>query len=130
MPHSQLPRTFCYILLSVLLLPCFFHNHVGICEGVSVSDLNSAKLSDSSEMAKRVCAEKIGEMAGLEEEMDSESNRRALLMQRRYISYDTLMRDLVPCNKPGASYYNCRDPGMANFYNRGCEVITRCARGG
>lgn len=113
----------------MLLLRCFFHNHSGICEGVSVLELNSEKLSDSCEMEKRVCAEKMGEMAALEGEMDSESNRRALLMQRRYISYETLIRDLVPCNMRGASYYNCRNPGMANFYNRGCEVITRCARG-
>ncbi|XP_073128555.1 uncharacterized protein [Henckelia pumila] len=105
MPSSQLH----ILLLSILLLPCFFHSQAGICEGVSFLDPNAAK---SSEMAKRVYAEKIGEMGGLEGEMemDSESNRRTLLMQRRFISYDTLMRDLVPCNKPGASYYNCRDP--------------------
>ncbi|CAA0840403.1 Protein RALF-like 24 [Striga hermonthica] len=61
--------------------------------------------------------------------MDSESNRRVLFMRKRYISYDTLRRDLVPCDKPGASYYNCRTPGVANSYTRGCSVITRCARG-
>ncbi|KAK6266081.1 hypothetical protein QUC31_016918 [Theobroma cacao] len=60
--------------------------------------------------------------------MESESNRRVLVMQRRYISYETLRRDMVPCAKPGASYYDC-NAGQANPYNRGCEVITRCARG-
>ncbi|KAL8486911.1 hypothetical protein ACS0TY_023557 [Phlomoides rotata] len=85
------------------------------CERVSVSDLNSMKRGS--------------EMAAEEEMMDSESNRRALLMRRRYISYETLRRDLVPCDRPGASYYNCKGPGVANSYSRGCEIITRCARG-
>ncbi|KZV34878.1 protein RALF-like 33-like [Dorcoceras hygrometricum] len=84
----KMPQPSRNILLSILLLRCFFHDHVGTCEGVSVLDLNPARLSDSSEMAKRVCAEK---MAGSEGEMDSESNRRVLLLRRRYISYDTLM---------------------------------------
>lgn len=81
-------------------------------------------------MVRRVCAGKIGECPELaaEEEMDSESNRRVLVMRKRYISYETLKRDLVPCGTPGASYYNCRGNGVANPYNRGCEIITRCAR--
>lgn len=81
---------------------------------------------------ERVCARKIGECSGVsdEEEMDSESNKRMLFMRRRYISYDTLKRDLVPCLTPGASYYNCKVAGPANAYNRGCEIITRCDRGG
>ncbi|GFP85691.1 protein ralf-like 31 [Phtheirospermum japonicum] len=52
-----------------------------------------------------------------------------MYLQKRYISYDTLRRHMVPCDKPGASYYNCRTPGVANSYSRGCQVITRCARG-
>ncbi|KAK2642283.1 hypothetical protein Ddye_024046 [Dipteronia dyeriana] len=60
-------------------------------------------------------------------EMESETSRRVLVMGRRYISYETLARDMVPCTKPGASYYACHQ-GQANPYNRGCEVITRCAR--
>lgn len=60
--------------------------------------------------------------------MDSETNRRVLAMQKKYISYDTLKRDMVPCDRAGASYYNCH-PRQANPYSRGCEVITACARG-
>ncbi|XP_057783670.1 protein RALF-like 24 [Salvia miltiorrhiza] len=89
---------------------------------LSLSDLNSSELD-------AVCAGKIGQCALQEDLMDSESNRRALLMRRRYISYDTLRRDLVPCDRPGASYYNCKGTGVANSYGRGCEMITRCARG-
>lgn len=49
-------------------------------------------------------------------------------MGKRYISYETLRRDVVPCGTPGASYYNCRKNEVANPYNRGCEIITLCAR--
>lgn len=79
-------------------------------------------------MGTRVCGGKIGECEEQEGEMDSESNRRVLMMQKKYISYETLRRDLVPCGTPGASYYNCKNSGQAGPYNRGCEVITRCAR--
>ncbi|KAM3289262.1 hypothetical protein P3S67_017549 [Capsicum chacoense] len=72
---------------------------------------------------KRGCVEKVDE----DDLMDSESNRRVLLMQKKYISYGTLKRDLVPFNTSGASYYNCKAPGAANTYNRGCEIIARCA---
>ncbi|CAI9290420.1 unnamed protein product [Lactuca saligna] len=62
--------------------------------------------------------------------MESEASRRLLLMGRRYISYETLRRDVIPCGTPGASYYNCKGNGngVANPYNRGCEIITMCAR--
>ncbi|KAI3523592.1 hypothetical protein L1887_01828 [Cichorium endivia] len=62
--------------------------------------------------------------------MESEVSRRVLLMGRRYISYETLRRDVIPCGTPGASYYNCKrnGNGVANPYNRGCEIITMCAR--
>ncbi|EPS71518.1 rapid alkalinization factor 1 [Genlisea aurea] len=68
------------------------------------------------------------------EQLDDFRRRRASEIERRYISYETLIRDLVPCDTPGASYYNCRGGGIggrgeANFYNRGCQIITRCARG-
>ncbi|KAL2616012.1 hypothetical protein AAZV13_08G099500 [Glycine max] len=62
--------------------------------------------------------------------MDSESNRRVLegVQHIKYISYGTLKRDMVPCDRAGASYYNFH-ARPANPYNRGCEVITGCARG-
>ncbi|KAI3459704.1 hypothetical protein Pfo_016367 [Paulownia fortunei] len=128
MPKTRL-HPFCTLFLIALY---FLLSQVEISEGVSVLELNSVKASELDAMVKRVCAGKIGEcslMALEEEMMDSESNRRALLMQKRYISYDTLKRDLVPCDRPGASYYNCKGPGVANSYSRGCEMITRCARG-
>ncbi|KFK39677.1 protein ralf-like 24 [Arabis alpina] len=65
----------------------------------------------------------------IEEEMmmPSEISRRVMMMRKQYISYATLRRDMVPCQKPGASYYACRS-GQANSYSRGCSIITRCAR--
>ncbi|KAD5508885.1 hypothetical protein E3N88_16588 [Mikania micrantha] len=81
---------------------------------------NSAKRDDLDSIGKRVYAEY--------EMMESETSRRVLLMGKRYISYETLKRDVVPCGTPGSSYYNCNGNGVANPYNRGCEIITFCAR--
>ncbi|KAL4309636.1 hypothetical protein GQ457_01G033670 [Hibiscus cannabinus] len=98
------------------------------CVAVSVLELqNALETSAVDAMVKRVCTKKVEDCLG-DEEMESESQRRLLLMQRRYISYETLRRDMIPCEKPGASYYDCH-AGQANPYSRGCEIITRCARG-
>ncbi|KAJ0971883.1 hypothetical protein J5N97_019842 [Dioscorea zingiberensis] len=65
----------------------------------------------------------------MEMQMDSEINRRILwATQKKYISYEALKNDVVPCSRPGAPYYNCRGVSRANPYTRGCGVITRCAR--
>ncbi|XP_052206684.1 rapid alkalinization factor [Diospyros lotus] len=114
--------------LFVLLI--FSPIFLGICNGVSVSGLNSLETGELDVMMRKVCAGKIGECGVEAEELqvDSESNRRVLVMQKKYISYETLKRDLVPCSRPGASYYNCKPPGQANPYNRGCDAITHCAR--
>ncbi|KAE8714525.1 Protein RALF-like 24 [Hibiscus syriacus] len=112
--------TFTTLFLSLLCL----HTH----DAVSVLELQDAlKTSEVDAMVKRVCSKKLEDCLG-DEEMESESQRRLLLMQRRYISYETLRRDMVPCEKPGASYYDCH-AGQAHPYSRGCEIITRCARG-
>ncbi|KAL6185679.1 hypothetical protein ACLB2K_041807 [Fragaria x ananassa] len=83
--------------------------HFSICNGSSVLDLNALKGSETDV--------KIGDCI-TEPEMDSETNRRVLAMQKKYISYETLKKDLVPCARPGASYYNCHAVA-ANPYNRG-----------
>ncbi|ESR62600.1 hypothetical protein CICLE_v10018198mg [Citrus x clementina] len=36
--------------------------------------------------------------------------------------------DSLPCNRRGASYYNCNGGGPANPYRRGCTAITNCQR--
>ncbi|KAM1142638.1 hypothetical protein ACFX13_032344 [Malus domestica] len=104
--------------VSLLLI----HTHFPICNGVSLkgSGIEAAMAGRSG------CSEKLGECL-TEPEMESESSRRILAMQKKYISYGTLKRDSVPCGTPGASYYNCHAVA-ANPYNRGCEVITGCAR--
>ncbi|KAK7280834.1 hypothetical protein RIF29_08355 [Crotalaria pallida] len=114
--------TFLYVLLHTLFI---------ICNGLSYMDLNLLKHSEvNNVMTRRICTKSIGECLSFAEPMememmDSESNRRMLAMQRRYISYETLKRDMVPCDRAGASYYNCH-ARQANPYNRGCEVITGC----
>ncbi|RDX77752.1 Protein RALF-like 19, partial [Mucuna pruriens] len=60
--------------------------------------------------------------------LDTESNRRTLEGQQRYISYGALRSNQVPCGNRGRSYYNCQQRGRANPYNRGCSTITHCAR--
>ncbi|CAI9117563.1 OLC1v1018968C1 [Oldenlandia corymbosa var. corymbosa] len=124
MLHVHL-HPFNVVLVSLLLL-------MTMCCGIPVLDLNSEKMGEmDAAMPKGVCGGMIGDCptVSFEEEMDSESNRRMLVMQRSYISYNTLKRDYAPCGTPGSSYYNCR-AGPANSYNRGCEMITRCARAG
>lgn len=75
-------------------------------------------------------AECLAEGADLEidDMMDSETNRRILATNNRYISYGSLSKNNVPCSRRGASYYNCRSGGQANPYTRGCSAITRCRR--
>ncbi|KAE8725942.1 Protein RALF-like 31 [Hibiscus syriacus] len=117
--------TFKFIFFTLSLSFIFLHS----CVSVSILDLDNAlKTIEIDVMATRVCGEKREDCLG-EEEMESENNRRVLVMQRKYISYETLRRDMVPCANPGASYYDCNGSHQANRYNRGCEVITRCARG-
>lgn len=65
---------------------------------------------------------------GNEFEMDSEINRR-ILATTKYISYQVLQRNSVPCSLRGASYYNCQAGAEANPYTRGCSAITRCRSG-
>ncbi|XP_039118741.1 rapid alkalinization factor-like [Dioscorea cayenensis subsp. rotundata] len=82
----------------------------------------------------KTCNGIIGDCVSEEDEMnmDSETNRRSLMYARRgrasYISYGALMKNRVPCNRRGSSYYNCRKGRRANPYRRGCSVITKCAR--
>ncbi|XP_022146989.1 protein RALF-like 24 isoform X1 [Momordica charantia] len=111
-------------LILILLAVVFQHTHFSFCD--AILDLRSLKGSKIDVMAKGVCNQKIGECL-TEPEMESETSRRVLMMQKKYISYDTLKRDMVPCTRPGVSYYECHS-GPANSYDRGCEVITRCAR--
>ncbi|RZR84028.1 hypothetical protein BHM03_00010774 [Ensete ventricosum] len=64
-------------------------------------------------------------VAGDEFDLGSEVTRR-ILATSRYISYNALRRDTVPCSRRGASYYNCRPGAQANPYSRSCSAITRC----
>ncbi|KAJ3694790.1 hypothetical protein LUZ60_000167 [Juncus effusus] len=57
-----------------------------------------------------------------------EAVRRGLAGGVRYISYEALKKDRVPCNRRGNSYYNCMRTTRANPYRRGCSIITRCKK--
>ncbi|KAJ4969425.1 hypothetical protein NE237_016126 [Protea cynaroides] len=112
----------------ILLL---LESHFLVCYSVQVLGSNSFRNTELNVMPKRVCSGTIVECLSATEtemEMDSETNRRVLAMQTRYISYETLRKDMIPCDRPGASYYDCHALTKANPYSRGCEVITRCDR--
>ncbi|XP_021722861.1 protein RALF-like 19 [Chenopodium quinoa] len=79
----------------------------------------------------RTCNGRLGDCIGDEEDEVIDTNdedRRQLRGRRRYISYDALKKNNVPCNRRGRSYYNCNHNTRANPYNRGCTYITHCAR--
>ncbi|KAK1294509.1 Protein RALF-like 24 [Acorus calamus] len=102
-----------------LTLLLFFHTHLMFC----VSDPNVSVTKAADEPKTGFLVE-----ASEEVEMDSEINRRVLVGQKRYISYESLKGDAVPCMRPGVSYYECHDLNKANSLTRGCSIITRCAR--
>ncbi|CAA6668142.1 unnamed protein product [Spirodela intermedia] len=78
------------------------------------------------------CNGVIGKCIDEDEEMamDSEVSRRGLQARFKYISYQALFKNRIPCNHRGYSYYNCNKSGAkrANPYRRGCTYITHCAR--
>ncbi|MQM19634.1 hypothetical protein Taro_052641 [Colocasia esculenta] len=80
----------------------------------------------------RTCTGLVGDCIDEEEEMmmESEISRRGLRGRGkgRYVSYQSLSRGQVPCNRRGQSYYNCQRGRRANPYKRGCSYITRCGR--
>ncbi|KAJ4894420.1 Protein RALF-like 24 [Raphanus sativus] len=109
-------RSSALVYLSIL----FLQTHLSISVNVPVSSVNGEidAMLDRNGVV-------VGEEG--EEMMPSDISRRVMMMRKQYISYATLRRDMVPCQKPGASYYACRS-GQANSYSRGCNIITRCAR--
>lgn len=116
----------------LILLLLILQTHLKISNGYTDLSLNATESAEIVEMVKRVCDGKMGncpadDSMAEEFEVDSEINRRILSAQRKYISYETLKRDVVPCSTPGSSYYSC-GATPANRYSRGCSVITRCAR--
>ncbi|KAE9591727.1 putative rapid ALkalinization Factor [Lupinus albus] len=59
-------------------------------------------------------------------------NKRMICMisikLNRYIGYNSLTANKVPCGQRGRSYYNCQQRGRANPYRRACTAVTHCAR--
>ncbi|CAH8357668.1 unnamed protein product [Eruca vesicaria subsp. sativa] len=108
-------RSLALVYLSIL----FLQTHLSISVEVPTSSVN--REIDAMPDRNGVVGEEGQEM------MPSEISRRVMMMRKQYISYATLRRDMVPCQKPGSSYYACRS-GQANSYSRGCNIITRCAR--
>lgn len=92
----------------------------------------STKSTGGEVMVEVGCSGKSMDCLWEKEEMEmfSETNKRVLwATQKKYISYGALKGDVVPCNKPGVPYYNCRALPKASPYSRGCQAISEC-RGG
>ncbi|KAG0498925.1 hypothetical protein HPP92_003616 [Vanilla planifolia] len=86
-----------------------------------------------TESGNMTCSEGVGcgsddEIDDAEEGEDGGGRRVLVARRRRYLSYDMMKRNQVPCNHRGVSYYNCNHRGRANPYRRGCSYITRCSR--
>lgn len=119
------------LLLALFLLSHSMASPAAEATAISASDWSRG----AGDGGLPTCEGRAGECVGggNEEEEDliesSDSVRRVLAAYRgRYISYDALKRDRVPCDRRGQSYYNCSRQRQANPYRRGCTVITRCAR--
>lgn len=69
-----------------------------------------------------------GDCLSYSDEEDDEDDGNVNDGAVRYISYEALKKNIIPCSKRGNSYYNCRRRGQANPYTRGCSYITHCAR--
>ncbi|KAK4369175.1 hypothetical protein RND71_012967 [Anisodus tanguticus] len=77
-----------------------------------------------------ITAGRIGDTLFEDEEMmmPSESARRTLWSRDNHISYRAMAPNNIPCNRRGASYYQCTHMQRVRPYRRGCSRITRCKR--
>ncbi|KAL3724544.1 hypothetical protein ACJRO7_029681 [Eucalyptus globulus] len=118
--------TFFHLCLLFILI------HLTNCNAVSIMGLGSLRSGGLDLLLERSsCLEAaLGECV-TDPEMEWETSRRvpvaAQQSNKKYIGYELLREDTVPCQKSGASYYNCPG-GQANPRNRGCTIITRFAR--
>ncbi|XP_074313604.1 rapid alkalinization factor-like [Silene latifolia] len=102
---------------------------IGFIDNVHANDVNYSV--SSLVLTRPLCNGSMAEcLIGDElDELDSETHRRILATQTKYVSYGALNKNRVPCSKRGASYYNCKPGAQANPYSRGCTTISRCSRG-
>ncbi|KAM7249324.1 hypothetical protein ACFE04_017340 [Oxalis oulophora] len=103
--------------------------HVHIANKATTYDNEKSDNAPSS--SPRTCNDLLGECNKRENERlikESKRLRRLLQAKTRYISYEALKKDNVPCGKRGNSYYNCRSNTKANPYRRSCTAISGCKR--
>ncbi|CAH8305369.1 unnamed protein product [Eruca vesicaria subsp. sativa] len=111
---------------TLMILSFFFIISSPLIKAGFPSDLDGLDWATTRVHGSSGCHGSIAECIGAEEEeMDSEINRR-ILATTKYISYQSLKRNSVPCSRRGASYYNCQNGAQANPYSRGCSAIARC----
>ncbi|KAF5191553.1 Rapid alkalinization factor [Thalictrum thalictroides] len=118
---------FSLILLFVLVVSTFVVDSSS--SYIVTDDVTSFNFNGDGTGGLKTCNGLVGECIDQDEEMsiDSEMVRRSL-KTRRFISYNALRRNSVPCNTRGASYYRCGRASKVNPYRRSCSRITLCAR--
>ncbi|CAF2262500.1 BnaA08g27260D [Brassica napus] len=115
-----------YSLFPTLMILSFFIISSPLVQAGFTNDLDGLEWATTGVQDSSGCHGSIADCIGAEEEeMDSEINRR-ILATTKYISYQSLKRNSVPCSRRGASYYNCQNGAQANPYSRGCSSIARC----
>ncbi|XP_059283413.1 protein RALF-like 19 [Lycium ferocissimum] len=79
---------------------------------------------------QELTAGRVGDTLFEDEEMmmPSESARRTLWRRDDHISYRAMAKNAIPCDRRGASYYQCTRMQQVRPYRRGCSKITRCKR--
>ena len=115
-----------FALFLTLMILSFFIISSPLVQAGFTNDLDGLEWATTGVHDSSGCRGSIADCIGAEEEeMDSEISRR-ILATTKYISYQSLKRNSVPCSRRGASYYNCQNGAQANPYSRGCSAIARC----
>ncbi|CAH8283630.1 unnamed protein product [Eruca vesicaria subsp. sativa] len=115
------------LLPTLVILSFFIISSLVLVQAGFTNDLNGLEWATTGVHDSSGCHGSIADCIGTEEdeEMESEISRR-ILATTKYISYQSLKRNSVPCSRRGASYYNCQNGAQANPYSRGCSAISRC----
>ncbi|XP_042385968.1 rapid alkalinization factor-like [Zingiber officinale] len=114
-----------FLLLPPLLL--LFLLHQTTAKSSAVAELPCGRNADANSNADADGGGCLVEH-DLDLELSSEESRRLLwaATEKKYISYEALKGDVVPCSEPGVPYYNCHVFPRASPYTRGCQIISGC----
>ncbi|XP_028782017.1 protein RALF-like 4 [Neltuma alba] len=90
-----------------------------------------ASTTDNSEEYLSLGNAAEGNFTGEDDESNPNPNNNESLSEDfrpKFISYEALKANTIPCSLRGRSYYDCRMKTTVNPYRRGCSAITHCRR--